>query len=192
MVDHALTVNQRSYQKHKEERKAYSRGYRKGNPEKTKEGNARFKKNNPDYHREWWKKNGGKYNAIKNQRRLTEGPPEGELDYARRYRNTVRGRASHSRRNVVQRCKRRDIQFSLNKEWFIERMGAGCELAGIPFVLDNGLNMYSPSVDRIDPQQGYTPENCRMILMALNAFKENGTDEDMVRIATAFLKRKES
>jgi len=188
VANDGLTTHQRHYQKHKEEHKAESRARYKKDPEKVKAYNAKWRKEHPGYDKEWWAKNGKATSARSRRKRLMKDP-EVELKYARRYRKTVRGRSVHSRRNVIQRCKHRGIPCSLSIEWFVERMETGCELTGIPFVLDKGWNIYSPSVDRIDPNEGYTPENSRMILMSLNAFKENGTDEDMVRIATALIER---
>lgn len=48
-------------------------------------------------------------------------------------------------------------------------------MTGITFVLapvdqkPGPSNPYAPSIDRINPGKGYTKENCRVIVMALNA-----------------------
>lgn len=51
---------------------------------------------------------------------------------------------------------------------------------------------FSPSIDRIVPALGYTPENCRFILWAVNAFKHDGTDDDMYRVAEALIAARKS
>ena len=42
---------------------------------------------------------------------------------------------------------------------------------------------YSPSFDRIDPNQGYTPENTRIISNRANRIKNDGTAEEHRKIA---------
>lgn len=44
-------------------------------------------------------------------------------------------------------------------------------------------NDFSPSFDRIDPDQGYTPENTRVISNRANRIKNNGTAEQHRLIA---------
>ena len=63
--------------------------------------------------------------------------------------------------------------FTLDAEWIRTRLAGVCELTGLPFDLEPGkkmgrFNPYAPSIDRIISGGNYTPENCRMIVMALN------------------------
>lgn len=71
-----------------------------------------------------------------------------------------------------------------------ERCGGRCELSGIEFrTTTTGVcSVYSPSLDRIDPAQGYVPGNLRLILNGLNALKGDGTDEDVLTICNAVTK----
>jgi len=67
------------------------------------------------------------------------------------------------------RCRARTagLQFDLDTENIQTRIDAGrCELTGIHFDLDGDWN--SPSLDRIDPNGGYTADNIRVIITALN------------------------
>lgn len=70
------------------------------------------------------------------------------------------------------RALAKDLDFSLTVGWVEERTVAGvCELTGMPFEFysdSNEQNPYAPSIDRIDSSKGYTPENCRVILWAVN------------------------
>lgn len=43
--------------------------------------------------------------------------------------------------------------------------------------------MFAASIDRIDTKKGYTQDNCRFILFAINCMRQNGTDEEMIFIA---------
>jgi hypothetical protein len=47
--------------------------------------------------------------------------------------------------------------------------GGTCQLSGVKFDLSPGRKPTSPSIDRINPELGYTPGNVRVICHALNA-----------------------
>lgn len=89
------------------------------------------------------------------------------------------------------RCKKSGIEFSLTFGWARVRWTGRCELTDIPFVLNlgHGPGTFSPSIDRIDPAGGYTPDNCRFILYPINAMKGAGTEADMLMIAKAIVDR---
>ena len=88
------------------------------------------------------------------------------------------------------RAKERDLAFDLTREWAIARWTNHCEITGLPFVLGT-VDHYprSPSIDRIDSSQGYTQDNCRFILFAVNSLRGKGTDEEMVEIAQAIVRK---
>ena len=89
------------------------------------------------------------------------------------------------------RARKKNIDFSLTRKWARDRWNGCCELTGIKFVKISAVhNPYSVSIDRIENDKGYTPENCRFILYALNGLKTNGTEADMYRIAEALLKNR--
>jgi hypothetical protein len=92
-------------------------------------------------------------------------------------------------RGSKQRAVKHNIPFTLTKEWAEARWTGRCEVTNIEFVLSDKRSPYlfSPSLDRIIPTLGYTPENSRFVLHAVNALKGQGTDEDMLRIAKAII-----
>ena len=65
----------------------------------------------------------------------------------------------------------------------VERFAGKCEMSGIPFS-EKGTewfrNPWSPSLDRIDSKKGYTPDNVRIVLCAVNAAM-NEWGEDVFR-----------
>jgi hypothetical protein len=86
------------------------------------------------------------------------------------------------------RSKKRNIEYSLTDEWAREHWTGKCEVTGIPFRLgwiEPGPKFFSPSIDKIDRKKGYTPDNCRIVLWAVNAMKYDGTDADMLMLAKA-------
>jgi hypothetical protein len=84
------------------------------------------------------------------------------------------------------RAKKKKVSFSLTDEWARERWTGACEITGIPFQLaKNNGNFYSPSIDRIEASAGYTPDNSRFVLFAVNTLKGRGSDEDMILVARA-------
>lgn len=86
------------------------------------------------------------------------------------------------------RCKGSGLEYSLTMEWFKSRWTGRCELSGLELVRGNGKqHMRSPTIDRIDPSKGYTPENCRFVCLALNAMRGDGTDAEMMELLVATL-----
>ena len=89
------------------------------------------------------------------------------------------------------RAKKKGVPFGLTAEWARERWTGKCELTGIAFLLkiwdSPGPRMFAPSIDRKLPALGYMPDNCRFTLWAVNAFKSEGTDADMLLIAHALI-----
>jgi hypothetical protein len=90
------------------------------------------------------------------------------------------------------------VPFSLTIAWAVERLVAGkCELTGIDFDMRGKLrpgegirSSFGPSLDRKHPILGYTPENCRIVIWAYNGAKGSGTDEEVMQMAEALVRRK--
>lgn len=142
------------YQNNKHKFKEYERRYRLKNPEKMKLKSKKYKQANPDKCR-FWNKDWRTKNREKNL----------ELKRASYYRN----RHTSTFGRIRTRCKKMNIEFSLTPEWIKQRFDNGiCELTGISFDMVGKMTPNSPSIDRINPNGGYTPENCRMIIWSLN------------------------
>ncbi len=92
------------------------------------------------------------------------------------------------------RAKSLKMPFDLTREWVTRRWTGRCELTDIPFVLGTHLGdprSFSPSLDRIEPKKGYVQDNCRIVLLAVNIFKNNNDDAAMYRIAEALVKNRQ-
>jgi hypothetical protein len=87
------------------------------------------------------------------------------------------------------RAKRKNVKFTLTRKWAEQVWTGNCQLTGIPFEEPNHKNAhaYSASVDRIDPDKGYVPENCRFILNCINSFKGKLSDEEVLNLAQALI-----
>lgn len=108
-------------------------------------------------------------------------------------------RSAHARLNTPwarllhgasERAKKRNIPFTLTLEWAEATWTGRCALSKIAFVITTGVRRgcFSPSIGQIEPKKGYTPENCRFVLWAINAMKDVGTYEDVIFIAKAIAK----
>lgn len=88
------------------------------------------------------------------------------------------------------RAKKNLIPFSIDAKWCEARWTGKCELTELPFVLGaKGRIAMSPSIDQIRAGEGYTPDNVRFVLWAINAAKGSDTDETLYRIAEALISR---
>lgn len=72
--------------------------------------------------------------------------------------------------NVRSRAMSASVECSLTPEWILERLEKGeCEATGLPFDVqtDHGrrhpVNSFSPSIERIDTEGSYSPDNCIMV-----------------------------
>ena len=84
------------------------------------------------------------------------------------------------------RAEKKKLSFNLTYAWGKLIWNGHCELSGIPFK-SGRMSCYSPSIDRINPDEGYTQSNCRFILWGLNGMKGADTDHDIYLIAHAVI-----
>lgn len=119
-------------------------------------------------------------------------------DKVRRYKRASKQRVRAERPwqwllySAKSRAKALGVPFDLTPDWAADRWTGKCELTKESFDVSSKPNgeMYSPSIDRVDPQGGYTQDNCRFILWAVNRFKANSSDEVMYRLARAITENK--
>lgn len=93
---------------------------------------------------------------------------------------------------AADRARKTGLTYKLTAAWARTNWNEKCQLTDIAFDLSpkKRANPFSPSIDRINPCDGYIPKNCRFILHGINMFKGIGTDSDMYEIAKALIKRK--
>lgn len=155
------------------------RKYREQYPDRVKASDEKYRKKHRDKaverSRKWHAENKARANTrriVRKQVQRTDRPWNIAVSSART------------------RARESDIPFDLTDEWGAARWTGKCELTGIPFRIVRGVGtkIFAPSLDRIIPSLGYVQSNCRFILFCVNAFKHNGTDEQMYAVADALMK----
>jgi hypothetical protein len=89
--------------------------------------------------------------------------------------------------------KRKNLEKTLTYENILPILEAGkCQLTGLPFDFKPAKNTYrnprSPSIDRIDSQKGYFPDNVRVVLCSVNEALGEYEDDVMLPILEAMVK----
>jgi len=108
---------------------------------------------------------------------------------------TPRGRAYKliSTMHINKQGKRATMEKTITVEDILPILEAGhCQLTGLPFDFMPTNKTYknprAPSLDRIDSQKGYTKENCRIVLSAVNDALGEYDDEIALPILEAMAK----
>lgn len=144
------------------------------------------------YKRSWAMNHRAQHNARSRSRRAenAEWYRAREPRYYRNYRASQEEKRPW--RYVFQSrrldARKRGIVFTLTDEWCAARWTGRCEVTGLNFVKNprgRGPHPLSATLDRIRPEDGYIPENCRFVLHAVNCMKGSDTDEQMFLIAGA-------
>lgn len=79
------------------------------------------------------------------------------------------------------RARRRGLPFALHRDDIT--MPACCPMLGIPLRLQGPRSANSPSLDRLDPAQGYVPNNVRVISDHANRLKGDRTLSQLKNLA---------
>jgi hypothetical protein len=186
---HREEMNERRRQRrleHLEEERANVRRWHAANPDRVKASRQA-----------WYEKNGEatKAKMRARYRSLVEADPEKVRRESRERHQTLRRNSPWFRmvRGARQRAARKGLEFAINVDWVRKRWTGKCELSGIEFKAEPpgtpGQRMFAPSIDRIDSSKGYVPDNCRIILWALNAAKSDGTDDKLMSILRALISK---
>lgn len=116
-------------------------------------------------------------------KKRNEKHPTYYADKSRFYRN--KNREFYILYGAKHRAKKRGLDFSITREdIFIPDV---CPLIGIPLCKDEGpLRDGSPSLDRIDPQKGYTPDNVWVISNKANRMKNDSSLAELELLVNNF------
>lgn len=106
-----------------------------------------------------------------------------------RARKSPRERAGDLLNRARKRCREKGLPFDLDKEDIVKAIERGvCEITGCPFILNEGKNMFAPSLDRNKGELGYIRSNVRVVVWCYNAAKSIGTDEEVITMAKYLLR----
>lgn len=96
-----------------------------------------------------------------------------------------------------QASKKRNLEFDLTVDWIEQKLIYGmCEISHLKFDFNSkdtgnwgagSQNPFGPSLDRTDPNKGYTKENVKVVVWIYNVGKQNNTHGDMLKLAKALM-----
>jgi len=89
------------------------------------------------------------------------------------------------------RAKKQGVPFSLTMDWAInsfEEQGRKCAVTQLPINGGGKHDPWQPSIDRIVPKDGYTPENCRLVAYIYNCARNQFSESDLLKMCEALVK----
>lgn len=106
----------------------------------------------------------------------------------RKYAKTEKGIITTLLNYAKDRAEKFNIPFELDREFIKAKLDKGiCEVSGLEFEAKFSdvykVHPYTPSLDRIDPDKGYTKDNTRMVCFIVNRAKSDWTDEILFTMA---------
>lgn len=151
-----------------------------------------FPRSNGRYHKRTCRECDTKRNTARVNNWRAQDPDRHRAAAQKRYRDGyVRASIRHSFKNAMARAAKLGIAFDIQLSEFED--ATHCQLTGIEFrqpPVSGVVGPFSPSIDRVEPGKGYVRGNTRVVLMAINAAKGTGTDEDLIFIATKLLENR--
>ena len=110
----------------------------------------------------------------------------------RAYEHTFRSRARRLISRARSRAIAKGLAFAISIAVIEEKLAEGvCEVSGIPFYIGEGRSPFAPSLDRKDPNQGYTDENTQLVCFNYNTSKQEFTHADVMTMARALCARED-
>lgn len=156
--------------------------------QKCKDWYAENKETEKPKHKAHYEANREKYTALRRQWYLDHKEHSQMQEYVRKKKIHCNKPWIALIHSSVHRARKKEVPHTLTHEWAEANWTGICAVSGLPFSIGgcgSGAKFYSPSIDRIIPEIGYTPENCRFVLWAVNALKGIGTDSDMYHVVEA-------
>ncbi len=84
--------------------------------------------------------------------------------------------------NALARARKKDLEFTITQDWLKQTLPTHCPLLHVEFEF-NSNSAVSASLDRIDSDKGYTPDNCWVISAKANRIKSNATLAEIRAVA---------
>lgn len=109
-----------------------------------------------------------------------------------KYRLTINGFANLLLSNARKTSRKQNIEYTITINDILTILKNGyCQISGIKFIINNvPREPFAPSIDRINPNKGYTPENIQIVCWIYNSAKGVNTHTDVLKLSRALLKPK--
>ena len=162
--------------------KEYQRKYQAGNQSRIRKQQAEYARNHPEAKKRYQRKYEETHAEEILQRRRTWGHNNQETNSRARMRRKSDNPAHVLFLQTRSRAKKSNILFTIEEtDLFIPET---CPVLGIPLRKPGGpRSNNTASVDRLVPSLGYTPRNISVISWRANRLKNDGTAEELHRIA---------
>lgn len=105
------------------------------------------------------------------------------------YRKTkVENAASYLYKYAKARAVKKGLEFTITKEDV--KIPEFCPMLGYRLVVGGtGNNKHSPSIDRIDSNKGYTPDNIQIVSRLYNSMKWDSSREELIHFCKSVLEK---
>ena len=103
--------------------------------------------------------------------------------------------ASHIINMAKGRAKKKNIDFTIDVNWFLsslDNQNWECAISGVKMKVSAGTKsrlFNGISIDRINNNLGYTPENCWLVCYSINAMKSNFDLGDVIKMCKSVAER---
>jgi hypothetical protein len=158
--------------KSKEERNEVAKQWARDNPERVKQ-----------YHKNYYLEN--KEKVLENNRTYRNNNKEKQAKWSSDWYNRTKKEnlEKYLWKYARARAVKKNLPFTLTLEDIV--IPEVCPIFKTPFIL--GDKKYSPSIDRITPELGYTKDNIQVICSLANMMKWNSTKEELLIFCKGFI-----
>jgi hypothetical protein len=88
------------------------------------------------------------------------------------------------------RARKRGLPFNLTRKWLSNAIDDGvCQATGLPFVFNVPRHPFMPTLDQVRPSGGYVFGNVRVVAFVYNLAKNSFTDDTVLQMAHALVRR---
>lgn len=142
------------------------------------------------YNRDWYESNPEAKQKRRNRASKYREDPEKVIaskERSTKFYASISGRAKTLLKGAQRRSHKFSEPLTVDVEFIQEKLENGfCEVTNLPFDfsphLEYDKNPYSPSIDRIDSNKGYTKDNTRIVIWQYNLMKGEITDQELLDI----------
>ena len=108
--------------------------------------------------------------------------------------NIVEYRAKTLYNAAKSRAVQNDLKFDLTLEWILDKLKIGkCEKTNLKFQYNSydseKINPYTPSLDKIIPEEGYTKDNVQVVVLNYNRLKNDSEEVHALAISYALVRQ---